>query len=121
MIEIARKRTRIVATIGPASRNPRVLRAMLAAGTNVARLNFSHGTHAEHAATIEAVRNVSTELKVHVAVLQDLPGPKVRTGALAAGLDSVQLNAGQPFTLLTGPIVGGAQAVSESYPGVPQE
>ena len=121
MIEIARKRTKIVATIGPASRDPRVLRAMVAAGTNVARLNFSHGTHAEHAATIEAVRNVSSELKVHVAVLQDLPGPKVRTGPLAAGLDSVQLGVGQPFALLTGPIRGSAQAVSVSYSGLPQD
>ncbi len=121
MVEIARKRTKIVATIGPASRDPDILRALVSAGTNVVRLNFSHGTHGEHAATIESVQRISADLKVHVAVLQDLPGPKVRTGTLAAGLDSIELQSGQPFALVTEPIAGTSEAVSVGYAGLPQD
>ena len=121
MLEFAQKRTKIVATIGPASRDPKILRALIGAGTNVVRLNFSHGSHDEHAATIDAVRQVSAELNVHVAVLQDLPGPKVRTGPLAAGLESITLAAGAPFGLVTEPIAGTTAAVSVSYAGLPQD
>jgi pyruvate kinase len=121
MVDIARKRTKIVATIGPASRDPQTLRALIAAGTNMARLNFSHGTHDEHAAMIDSVRRISVELKAHIAILQDLPGPKVRTGPLAPGVDSVQLQIGQPFALETKPIAGTAAAVSVSYAGLPQD
>jgi pyruvate kinase len=121
MLEFARKRTKIVVTIGPASRDPTVLRALVVAGANVARLNFSHGTHAEHAATIADVRRVSEELKVHVAVLQDLPGPKVRTGTLGGGLESVALVKGAAFTLFTAPVAGTPEAVSVSYAGLPRD
>jgi pyruvate kinase len=118
MSEITRKRTKIVATIGPASRAPATLRALVDAGLNVARLNFSHGTHAEHAATIEDLRAVAKEAGVVLAVLQDLPGPKVRTGALAPGTDSVRLENGASFALVAHDVVGSSDGVSTSYPGL---
>ncbi len=98
MNEFSLKRTKVVATIGPASQELATLRAMLLAGVNVFRLNFSHGTHADHARSIERVRRLSHELGMHVALLQDLPGPKVRTGKLAAGRR--RGHARQPLALL---------------------
>ena len=112
------KRTKIVATIGPASRDPDMLRELFRAGVNVARLNFSHGTHEEHAAVIADVRAIAAELGIHVAVLQDLPGPKVRTGPLADGAPSVLLANGAPFTLTTDAVSGTAARVSVSYAGL---
>ncbi len=112
------KRTKIVATVGPASRDPAMLRALFLAGVNVVRLNFSHGTHEEHAATIADVRRVARELGLHVAVLQDLPGPKVRTGAFADGTVAVRLESGKPFTLTTEQVPGDAEHVSVSYAGL---
>jgi pyruvate kinase len=121
MSESTRKRTKIVATIGPASRAPATLRALVDAGMNVARLNFSHGTHAEHAATIADLRAVGKDAGVAIAILQDLPGPKVRTGSLAPGVDSVRLENGAAFALLTHEIVGSKDAVSASYPGLARD
>ncbi|MBV8300038.1 MAG: pyruvate kinase [Candidatus Eremiobacteraeota bacterium] len=115
------KRTKIVATVGPASREPEILRALFLAGVNVVRLNFSHGTHDEHAATIADVRRIADELNVHVAVLQDLPGPKVRTGSFSNGTGSVRLQAGRPFTLTTDQISGDAEQVSVSYAGLARD
>jgi pyruvate kinase len=79
------RHTRIVATVGPASATRDVLAQMLAAGVDVFRLNFSHGTHASHAATLRLIREVSSAARRHVAVMQDLSGPKIRTGPLADG------------------------------------
>ena len=79
---ITKRKAKIVATIGPASDSESVLRDLIAAGLNVARLNFSHGTHAEHAARILAIRKVAAELDTTVAILQDLQGPKIRVGKL---------------------------------------
>src|SRR5262245_49097092 len=75
-------RTKIVATIGPATRSPDVLKKLIEAGVNVVRLNFSHGTHEEHSAVVKSVRSISAELKRHVAILQDLCGPKMRLGPI---------------------------------------
>jgi pyruvate kinase len=113
-----RKRTKIVATVGPATRDPAMLRELLLAGVNVVRLNFSHGTHDEHRAVIADVRRIAAELDAHVAVLQDLPGPKVRTGMLAEGLSSVTLENGANFTLTTDDVAGTAERVSVSYAGL---
>src|SRR5262245_41509307 len=77
-------RTKIVCTLGPASSSPEALRSLVEAGMNVARINFSHGTHAQHAQTIALVRELSDELRVPVAVLGDLQGPRIRIGDLAA-------------------------------------
>ena len=112
------KRTKIVATIGPSSRDPQILRELFLAGVNVTRLNFSHGTHEEHAAVIADVRTISAELGMHIAVLQDLPGPKVRTGPLADGAPSVLLANGAPFTLTTEAMSGTSARVSVSYAGL---
>src|SRR3954452_16782705 len=79
------RRTKIVATIGPASRDPEVLLQMVRAGMDVARLNFSHADHSVHAETVELVRTAAERAGRPVAVLQDLPGPKLRIGELIDG------------------------------------
>jgi pyruvate kinase len=115
------KRTKIVATIGPASRSPETLRALVDAGLNVARLNFSHGTHEDHGKTIEMLRRVSNEAGVPIAVLQDLPGPKVRTGPLANKATSVRLQIGAPFALRIDDAPGDEHGVSVNYKGLPHD
>ena len=77
-------RTKIVATIGPASSSPEVLRQLIDAGVSVFRLNFSHGTHDEHSAVVSHIRSVSRDMERHVGILQDLCGPKMRLGSLPA-------------------------------------
>ena len=121
MCDFARKRTKIVATIGPASRDATMLRSLVLAGLDVVRLNFSHGTHDEHAATIRNVRAIAAELKRPLAILQDLPGPKVRTGKLAGGADSVFLVNGARFVLTTEDVAGTASRISVNYPGLPSD
>ena len=86
------RRAKIVATIGPASQDEEVLRRLIQAGLNVARLNFSHGTHEEHAERIAIIRRISDELNISVGILQDLQGPKIRVGELPAPL---QLSEGE--------------------------
>lgn len=76
------KRTKIVATIGPACESPAVLKQMIMAGMNVARLNFSHNTHESHKMLVERLRRVSKELKTPIGIMQDLQGPKIRVGEL---------------------------------------
>jgi len=98
-----------------------MLRELFLSGVNVVRLNFSHGTHDEHRTVIEDVRRVSAELEIHVAILQDLPGPKVRTGPLAAGLASVTLREGQAFALTTDQVDGTEKRVSVSYLNLPRD
>lgn len=115
------KRTKIVATAGPASRDPAMLRSLFLAGVNVIRLNFSHGTHDEHAAIVADVRRIAKELDLHVAILQDLPGPKVRTGGFANGTSSVRLADGAPFTLTTEQVAGDGARVSVSYAGLARD
>ena len=87
------RRTKIVCTIGPATRSEEQLEALMRAGMNVARINFSHGTQDEHAATIERIRTISSRIGYPVAILQDLQGPKIRVGTLPGG---------QPIKLVDG-------------------
>ncbi|MFA4955010.1 MAG: pyruvate kinase [Patescibacteria group bacterium] len=94
------KRTKIVCTIGPASASPENIEALLKAGMNVARLNFSHGTHEEHAELIKRLRAAAEKLEVPLAILQDLQGPKIRVGELPK--EGVQLEAGKRVTFTTG-------------------
>ena len=75
-------RTRIICTIGPSCGSPEIIREMILSGMNVARLNFSHGTHKEHKEKIDLIRSISDELKSPVAILQDLCGPKIRVGKI---------------------------------------
>jgi len=121
METILRKRTKIVATIGPASQDPAILRSLFLSGANVVRLNFSHGTPDEHAAVIENTRKISAQLGIHTAVLQDLPGPKVRTGDLADGVSAVRLERGKRFALTTEPLRGTAEGVQVSYADLPAD
>lgn len=97
---MSRKRTKIVCTIGPACSSPEMLRAMIAAGMNVARLNFSHGTYEDHASLIRTVREAAEAENATVAILQDLQGPKIRAGELPA--EGVTLVAGGTVTFTTG-------------------
>ena len=89
------RRTKIVATVGPASSSPETLLAIAKAGMDAARLNFSHGTHEEHAERIRLVREVSKEIDRPIAIVADLQGPKVRIGELAA---PVTLDTGDEVT-----------------------
>ena len=91
------RKTKIVCTIGPASDSREVISRMMDAGMNVARLNFSHGTREAHAAKIVLIRQIAEEKNLPIAILQDLAGPKIRTGAFACG--SIQLKTGDTFTL----------------------
>src|SRR5687768_4829798 len=95
------RRTKIVATIGPASRDPEVLARMVEAGMDVARLNFSHGTADEHADTARLVREAAGRAGRQVAILQDLPGPKLRIGPLRDGI--AELKPGDTITFVCGP------------------
>src|SRR5215213_8293604 len=94
------RRTKIVATIGPASRDPEVLVQMIDAGMDVARLNFSHGSAEEHADTAGRVRDASNRAGRSVAILQDLPGPKLRIGKLLDGI--AELKPGDEVTFVCG-------------------
>jgi pyruvate kinase len=79
------RHTKIIATVGPACSAPEILEALLLSGVNVFRLNFSHGSHASHAEIFHAIRRASTRTGCHVAIMQDLSGPKIRTGAILGG------------------------------------
>ncbi len=94
-------RTKIVATIGPASRDKETLRKLVRAGVDVFRLNFSHGAHEEHSRVLASIREVEAEEGVHIAVLQDLCGPKIRLGKLPGG--STECPEGSEFTLTNAP------------------
>jgi pyruvate kinase len=111
------RRAKIVATVGPASAGQERLERMIEHGMDVARLNFSHGSHDEHAAVLDRIRAVGRQLGRAVAVLQDLQGPKIRTGPLAAGREGVRLEPGAELTIATGEEVeGNASLVSTTYP-----
>lgn len=121
MEPILQKRTKIVATVGPASRDPAILRSLFVSGANVLRLNFSHGEPEEHGRVIESARAISAELGIHTAILQDLPGPKVRTGPLADGVTSVRLDRGARFVITSEPVAGTAERVGTNYRDLPSD
>ena len=110
------RRTKIVCTIGPASSSDQVLEGLIRAGMNVARLNFSHGDYAFHRALIRKIRHLERKLGRQVAILQDLPGPKIRIGAVAG--DRVRLQNRQPFVITTRKILGSELAVSVNFAGL---
>jgi pyruvate kinase len=103
------RRTKIVATIGPATSSPEVLKALIEAGATTLRLNFSHGSHADHQRNIRLIRQTAFELNQPVAILQDLQGPKIRLGKFENG--SIVLAKGDRFTLTNRPVIG-AQDIS---------
>ena len=111
-------KTKIVATIGPASQAPEILAQIIRAGMNIARLNFSHGDFASHQQVIENIRAASAQVGRRVAIMADLPGPKMRIGNL--GVDKIELKRDDTFTLTTDPVIGDQQRVSVSFSRLPQ-
>ena len=111
------RRTKIIATVGPASDSDSMLDELIARGTDIVRLNFSHGTHESHAATFARVRGAAARAKREVAVLQDLGGPKIRTGLLEAGRP-FNVNPGDTLRIRTGNIIGGPGLISTSFDGL---
>lgn len=111
------RRAKIIATLGPASRDEATIRALIQAGMNIARINFSHGTHADHAASIERIRKIAAELRQPITIMQDLQGPKIRVGDIQGGL--VELLPGQQLVLTSEPVLGNAQRVSIDYDDLP--
>ncbi len=107
------RKTKIVATIGPACDDAETLQAMMRAGMSVARLNLSHGTFAEHGERVQRIRAAADALGIQVAIMLDTRGIEIRTGRIAEG--SVALVSGEPFTLYTDGRTGNAQGVSVSY------
>lgn len=114
------RRTKIIATLGPSTNTTDRIAELIATGMDVARLNFSHGTHADHAARIAMVRTAAVQVGRFVAILQDLQGPKIRTGPLV-NKQPVTLVNGQTFTLTIDPIEGDAQRVSTTYEMLPRD
>jgi pyruvate kinase len=112
------RRTKIVATIGPASRDPEVLVRMVAAGMDVARLNFSHGTAEEHAEVADRVRDAANRAGRQVAVLQDLPGPKLRIGPLRDGIAELKPGDGLTFVCGANGFEGDASRMSITWAGL---
>ncbi|MCL1952152.1 MAG: pyruvate kinase [Oscillospiraceae bacterium] len=113
------RKTKIVATLGPASSNAETMRAMLEAGVNVVRLNFSHGTHESHAEAIALLRQVRDAMGLPAAVMLDTKGPEIRIGLLEGG--QALLETGGRFTLTTEPITGNAARASVSYRELPAQ
>src|SRR5215469_4731494 len=111
-------KTKIVATIGPASEPPEMLERLIHAGLNVARLNFSHGDFSEHAERIQRIRSAAKAVGRRVAIMADLPGPKMRIGKIEP--EPVQLQAGEKFVLTTEEIAGTSQRVSVSFQRLPR-
>jgi len=103
-LQDSQRRTKIVATIGPATSSPEVLKALIEAGATTLRLNFSHGSHAEHQRCVRLIRQTAFELNQPVGILQDLQGPKIRLGRFETG--SVVVNKGDLFTLTSRAVVG---------------
>jgi pyruvate kinase len=110
------RRTKIVCTIGPVSASEKVLTGLIQSGMNVARLNFSHGDYNFHKQVIDKIRRIAGRLDTPVAILQDLPGPKIRIGPVAE--NRVRLRVGRPFVLTTRKILGSELAVSVTFAGL---
>ncbi|OHR66628.1 pyruvate kinase [Bacillus sp. HMSC76G11] len=113
------RNTKIVCTIGPASEEPEVLKKLILAGMNVARLNFSHGSHEEHASRIETIRTCAKELGQNISIMLDTKGPEIRTGVLENGQISLRKN--DSLILTTEKIIGNQEKVSITYDRLPED
>jgi pyruvate kinase len=111
-------KTKIVATIGPASESPEMLERLIRAGLNVARLNFSHGDFTGHAERIDRIRAAEKATGRRVAIMADLPGPKMRVGKIEP--EPIQLRPGNSFTLTSDDVIGNLQRVSMSFEPLPR-
>lgn len=119
-MSLPERHAKIVATLGPATDIPKVLEKMIEAGLDVARLNLSHGTHGEHQRRIRTLRRLSSRLKRPVAVLLDLRGPKIRTGALKQG-KPVHLLHNHKLTITTRPVIGDDSLIGTTYSRLPRD
>ena len=113
------RKTKIVCTIGPASESPEVLRKLILAGMNVARLNFSHGDYEEHGSRIRNIRQAARELGRNVAILLDTKGPEIRVGKLKE--EPIELVQGDTIVLTTEDVLGGKERISISYKNLPSD
>ncbi len=118
MERISYNKTKIVATVGPASNNKEMLMALAKEGVDVFRLNFSHGKHEDHLKVINYVREINKELGTHIALLQDLQGPKIRVNEMQPG---IEIKAGDKITITTKEVLGNHELVSTSYEGLPKD
>ncbi|HCH44108.1 MAG TPA: pyruvate kinase, partial [Algoriphagus sp.] len=112
-------KTKILATIGPASNNYETIKSLAAAGANVFRLNFSHGTHDIHEEVIQIIRRVNEEQNLNLGILQDLQGPKIRVGEVEN--NGVEIKPGEPITITNDPVVGTSRLVSTVYQNLPND
>src|SRR5262249_28480340 len=110
---LKKRRTKIIATVGPASSDPATLEAMIRAGVNVFRLNLSHGSHDDHRAAYDNVRAAAYAAGEPTAVLADLGGPKIRVGRFAGG--SIPLTKGERVVVTTRDVVGGPGLIPSQY------
>ncbi|MDQ7787084.1 MAG: pyruvate kinase [Thermodesulfovibrionales bacterium] len=117
-MKLPANKTKIVCTIGPASRSPEVIEKMLLAGMNVARLNFSYDDFSAHSSVIQDLRNAARVIGRRITIMADLPGPKMRIGQISP--DPVYLRPGDSLVLTTDNIVGDASRVSVSFDGLPK-
>ena len=113
------RKTKIICTIGPASESEEMIRALCLAGMNVARLNFSHGTHEEHLRRISTIRKVREELDLPIAIMLDTKGPEYRIGTFEN--KKVTVHEGDTFTFTTKPVIGDEHHVSVSYANLANE
>ena len=113
------RKTKIICTIGPSSESPEILAELMQRGMNVARLNFSHGSHEEHQRRITAIRETAAALNKNIGIMLDTKGPEIRTGLLDGG--KAVLISGQSFILRTRPGIGSAEGVQISYSNLPEE
>ncbi|HET6245462.1 MAG: pyruvate kinase [Bacteroidetes bacterium] len=112
-------RTKIIATIGPASSSKEMLKALIIAGVDVCRINFSHGSHEDHLQVIKFIKEINKELWVHTAILADLQGPKLRIGMMENG--SAELISGNELIITTEKLIGNVNKVYITYPQFPQD
>src|SRR5690606_35293482 len=113
------KKTKIIATMGPASSGKETLKKMFEEGVNVCRLNFSHGSHQDHAETIQTIRELNDETGLNVAILADLQGPKIRTGNMKD--NAMELVPGETLTIVTEEVLGENNIFSINYTQLPQD
>ena len=112
-------KTKIICTIGPASQSVEMLLKLIDAGMDVARLNFSHGTREDHQRVIDNVREASRRSGEHVTILQDLSGPKIRTGKLKD--KKVEIKTGAQYTFTVRDLLGDSERVSTTYQYLPRD
>lgn len=118
-MDIPRSKAKIVCTLGPATRSVETIAALIQAGMDVVRLNFSHGTQEDHLLTLQNARQAAKATGMELTILQDLQGPKIRIGDLS--VPSIELKAGEQFTITTDPLVGDRGRVSTTYRNLTQD